>query len=63
MHPAAETNLDVPIWNLFVLQSANKKSANTYIQCFASARIVCWHLLDHFDHYMNLYPWPVELEK
>lgn len=54
MHLVAETDFDVPIWNLFVLQSANRKSANTYIRYFASAGIVFWHLLDHFDHYVNL---------
>lgn len=57
MHPVAETDFDVPIWNLFVLQSANTESANIYIRCFASAGTVCWHLLDHVDHRVNLKIW------
>lgn len=63
MHPVAETDFDVPIWNLFVPQSANMRSANIYIQCFASAEAVCWHYWSTLTTAWIYKYDPAELEK
>lgn len=63
MHPVAEADFDVPVRNLFVPQSANVRSADIYIQCFASAGTECWHYWSTLTTALVYKYDPAELEK